>query len=184
MGRQPSCTNLWRWNPPEPARMSGAIWLYKRSIGSSDFFSFSDNDFASADPRSLLAVDTPRSWTQQPQSARLICYSANSIPQPRSSSGPVRIVFFTESDSQGPVKKKTAGQRVSVPSWERAHTSSDPKCLALATQRGFSRPFFPTWPASLCQREQSGLVQWKWRIVWLMTACHWQFRTQRNCRAR
>ncbi len=35
--------------------------------------------------------------------------------------------------------------------------------LAFATQRGVSRPFFPTWPASLCKRERSGLVRGKWR---------------------
>ncbi len=30
MGRQRSFTSLWRRNPPDPARMGGAIWLYKR----------------------------------------------------------------------------------------------------------------------------------------------------------
>ncbi len=60
---------------------------------------------------------------------------------------------------EGTCEEKTAGQRISAPGWERAHVGSDPACLALATQRGFSRPFFPTWPASLCKRERSGLVR-------------------------
>ncbi len=68
-------------------------------------------------------------------------------------------VFFLP----GTCEEKTAGQRISAPSWEQAHVGSDPACLALATQRGFSRPFFPTWPASLCKRERSGLVRGKWR---------------------
>ncbi len=84
-----------------------------------------------------------------------------------------RIAFFSESDPAprgppvfflpGTCEEKTAGQRISAPGWERAHAGSDPACLALATQRGFSRPFFPTWPASLCKRERSGLVRGKWR---------------------
>ncbi len=75
---------------------------------------------------------------------------------PRPSRPPV---FFLP----GTCEEKTAGQRISAPGWERAHAGSDPACLALATQRGFSRPFFPTWPASLCKRERSGLVRGKWR---------------------
>ncbi len=43
------------------------------------------------------------------------------------------------------------------------HVGSDPTCLTLDLQRDFSRPFFPTWPASLCQHERSGLIQGKWR---------------------
>ncbi len=56
-------------------------------------------------------------------------------------------VFFLP----GTCEEKTAGQRFSAPGWERAHAGSDPACLAFATQRGVSRPFFPTWPASLCK---------------------------------
>ncbi len=63
----------------------------------------------------------------------------------------------------GTCEEKTAGQRFSAPGWERAHAGSDPACLTFATQRDFSRPFFPTWPASLCKREGSGLVWGKWR---------------------
>ncbi len=84
-----------------------------------------------------------------------------------------RIAFFSESDpapralpfssSQGPVRKKTAGQRFSAPGWKRAHAGSDPACLVFTTQRDFSRPFYPTWPASLRKRERSGLVWGKWR---------------------
>ncbi len=76
--------------------------------------------------------------------------------RPRPSRPPV---FFLP----GTCEEKTAGQRISAPVWERAHVGSDPACLTLATQRGFSRPFFPTWPASLCKRERSGLVRGKWR---------------------
>ncbi len=55
--------------------------------------------------------------------------------RPRPSRPPV---FFLP----GTCEEKTAGQRISAPGWERAHAGSDPACLALATQRGFSRPFF------------------------------------------
>ncbi len=75
-----------------------------------------------------------------------------------------RIAFFSESDpapralpfssSQGPL---------SAPGWKRAHVGSDPACLGFATQRDVSRPFYPTWPASLCKRERSGLVRGKWQ---------------------
>ncbi len=68
-------------------------------------------------------------------------------------------VFFLP----GTCEEKTAGQRFSAPGWKRAHAGSDPACLAFATQRDVSRPFYPTWPASLCKRERSGLVQGKWR---------------------
>ncbi len=46
MARQRCCTSLWRRNPLEPARMGGAIWLYKRPFRhrNSDGFSFSDDD--------------------------------------------------------------------------------------------------------------------------------------------
>ncbi len=83
-----------------------------------------------------------------------------------------RIAFFSESDpapralpfssSQGPVRKKQRG-RGSAPGWKRAHAGSDPACLVFTTQRAFSRPFYPTWPASLRKRERSGLVWGKWR---------------------
>ncbi len=76
--------------------------------------------------------------------------------RPRPSRPPI---FFLP----GTCEEKTAGQRFSAPGWERAHAGSDPACLAFATQRGVSRPFFPTWPASLCKRERSGLVRGKWR---------------------
>ncbi len=68
-------------------------------------------------------------------------------------------VFFLS----GTCEEKTAGQRFSAPGWERAHAGSDPACLVFATQRDFSRPFCPTWPASLRKRERSGLVWGKWR---------------------
>ncbi len=57
--------------PAETGGASGYI-SGRFAIGSSDFFSFSDDDFVYADPESLLAVDTPRSRTQRPRSARLI----------------------------------------------------------------------------------------------------------------
>ncbi len=68
-------------------------------------------------------------------------------------------VFFLS----GTCEEKTAGQRFSAPGWKRAHAGSDPACLVFTTQRDFSRPFCPTWPASLRKRERSGLVWGKWR---------------------
>ncbi len=68
-------------------------------------------------------------------------------------------VFFLS----GTCEEKTAGQRFSAPGWKRAHAGSDPACLVFTTQRAFSRPFYPTWPASLRKRERSGLVWGKWR---------------------
>ncbi len=52
MGRQRSCTNLWRWFPPDPAKMGRASGYIsgRFAIGSSDFFSFSDDDFVYTDP--------------------------------------------------------------------------------------------------------------------------------------
>ncbi len=52
MGRQRSCTNLWRRFPPDPAKMGGASGYIsgRFAIGSSDFFSFSDDDFVYTDP--------------------------------------------------------------------------------------------------------------------------------------
>ncbi len=64
-----------------------------------------------------------------------------------------RIAFFSESD---PAPR-------ALPFSSSQGPGSDPACLAFATQRDVSRPFFPTWPASLCKRERSGLVRGKWR---------------------
>ncbi len=52
MGRQRSCTNLWRRFPPDPAKMGRASGYISGhfAIGSSDFFSFSDDDFVYTDP--------------------------------------------------------------------------------------------------------------------------------------
>ncbi len=52
MGRQRSCTSLWRRFPPDPAKMGGASGYIsgRFAIGSSDFFSFSDDDFVYTDP--------------------------------------------------------------------------------------------------------------------------------------
>ncbi len=61
-------------NPPDPARMGGAIWLYKRPFRNRilRFLLLQRRRLRLHWPRSLLAVDTPRSWTQRPRSARLI----------------------------------------------------------------------------------------------------------------
>ncbi len=77
MGRQRSCTNLWRRFPPDPARSrqnGRGIWLYKRSFRHRilRFLLLQRRRLRLHWPRSLLAVDTPRSWTQRPRSARLI----------------------------------------------------------------------------------------------------------------
>ncbi len=52
MGRQRSCTNLWWRFPPDPAKMGGESGYIsgRFAIGSSDFFSFSDDDFIYTDP--------------------------------------------------------------------------------------------------------------------------------------
>ncbi len=52
MGRQRSCTNLCRRFPPDPAKMGKASGYIsgRFAIGSSDFFSFSDDDFVYTDP--------------------------------------------------------------------------------------------------------------------------------------
>ncbi len=93
MGRQRSCTNLWRRFPADPARSrqnGRGIWLYKRSFRHRilRFLLLQRRRLHLHWPRSLLAVDTPRSWTQRPRSARLIRLFY--APQHRSSSGPVR----------------------------------------------------------------------------------------------
>ncbi len=74
MGRQRSCTNLWRRYPPDPAKMGGGSGSIsgRFAIGSSDFLLLQQRWLRLHWPRSLLAVDTPRSWTQWPRSARLI----------------------------------------------------------------------------------------------------------------
>ncbi len=74
MGRQRSCTNLWRRYPPDPSKMGGGSGYIsgRFAIGSSDFLLLQQRRLRLHWPRSLLAVDTPRSWTQRPRSARLI----------------------------------------------------------------------------------------------------------------
>ncbi len=225
MGRQRSCTSL-----------SGYI-SSRFVIGSSDFFSFSDDDFVYTDPRSLLAVNMPRSWTQRPQSARLIrllrapasqqfrsrslppsgeshaskranwrCYkfravtavraglpctpmtaTASAFPvwgipcrcrarwlwlfslrehQSRLSALADRFLFRERlRPSRPPIfflpgtcEEKTVGQRARASSrWLRSRVPRPRH-----TER-FLPSFFPTWPASHCKRERSGLVRGKWR---------------------
>ncbi len=83
-----------------------------------------------------------------------------------------RIAFFSESDpapralpfssSQGPVRKKQRGrgfQRLV----ESELTPAQIPRASFSPHRDFSRPFCPTWPASLRKRERSGLVWGKWR---------------------
>ncbi len=74
MGREWSCTNLWRRYLPDPAKMGRASGYIsgRFAIGSSDFLLLRRRWLRLHWPRSLLAVDTPRSWTQRPRSARLI----------------------------------------------------------------------------------------------------------------
>ncbi len=167
MGRQRSCTNLWRRYPPNSRRNRRGIWLYKRSFRHRilRFFLLQRRRLRLNWSGSLLAVDTPRSRTQRPRSARLIRlqrapasqqFRSRSLQLSRPSRPPV---FFLP----GTCEEKTTGQRFSAPGWERAHAGSDPACLAFATQRDVSRPFYPTWPASLCKRERSGFVRGKWR---------------------
>ncbi len=68
-------------------------------------------------------------------------------------------VFFLS----GTCGEKQRGRGFQRSGWKRAHAGSDPACLVFTTQRAFSRPFYPTWPASLRKRERSGLVWGKWR---------------------
>ncbi len=239
MGRQRSCTNLWRRFPPDPAKMGGESGYIsgRFAIGSSDFFSFSDDDFVYTDPEACspltrLAAGPSdldllgwSAFSTRPSIAAVLVPFAAAIRRfsrkflkeqigvlmPRRYCGSCRsplhaddghsecvsclgfhrwLWLFSLREHQsrlsaladrflfrewprpsrppvfflpGTCEEKTAGQRISAPGWERAHAGSDPACLALATQRGFSRPFFPTWPASLCKRERSGLVRGKWR---------------------
>ncbi len=76
---------------PARSRQNGrAIWLYKRPFRHRilRFLLLQRRRLRLQWPRSLLAVDMPRSWTQRPRSARLIHLFC--APQHRSSSGPVR----------------------------------------------------------------------------------------------
>ncbi len=60
---------------PARSRQNGqGIWLYKRSFRHRilRFLLLQRRRLRLHWPRSLLAVDTPRSWTQRPRSARLI----------------------------------------------------------------------------------------------------------------
>ncbi len=104
-------------------------------------------------PRSLVLIVLTARASVSPLCARASLSFQRAIPP----LAPSR--FFLS----GTCEEKTAEQRFSEPGWERAHAGSDPACLAFATQRDVSRPFFPTWPASLCKRERSGLVRGKWR---------------------
>ncbi len=75
---------------PARSRQYGrGIWLYKRSFRHRilRFLLLQRRWLRLHWPKSLLAVDTPRSWTQRPRSARLIRLFY--APQHRSSSGPV-----------------------------------------------------------------------------------------------
>ncbi len=83
-----------------------------------------------------------------------------------------RIALFSESDpapralpfssSQGPVRKKQRGRCSQRPFESELMPAQIPRA-SLSPQRDVSRPFYPTWPASLCKRERSGLVRGKWR---------------------
>ncbi len=74
MGRQRSCTNLWRRYSPNSRRNGRGIWLYKRSFRHRilRFFLLQRRRLRLHWSGSLLAVNTPRSRTQRPRSARLI----------------------------------------------------------------------------------------------------------------
>ncbi len=92
MGRQRSCTNLWRRYPPNPAetgRASGYI-SGRFAIGSSDFFSFSDDDFVYTDPEAYSPLTR---LAVGPSDLDLLGGSAFDAPQHRSSSGPVRCRY-------------------------------------------------------------------------------------------
>ncbi len=84
-----------------------------------------------------------------------------------------RIAFFSESDpapralpfssSQGPVRKKQRGRGSQRPVESELTPAQIPR-VSLSPHREVSPVlFFPTWPASLCKRERSGLVRGKWR---------------------
>ncbi len=66
MARQRSCMSLWRRSPPEWAEPSGYISV-RFAIGSQMSSPSATTTTSSlTDPRSLLAVEMPRSWTQRP----------------------------------------------------------------------------------------------------------------------
>ncbi len=104
MGWQQSCMSWWWRSPPEPARMGGAIWLYKRP-----FHHRIVRFFLLLQRLLCLAVNTPHSWTQQPWSARLI-HHLFLAPQHRSSYDPVRCrhtAIYTLSKRAGVVATAT-----------------------------------------------------------------------------
>ncbi len=264
MGRQRSCTNLWRRFPPDPAKMGKASGYIsgRFAIGSSDFFSFSDDDFVYTDPEAyspltrlaagpsdLDLLDWSAFSTRPSIAAVLVPFAAAiwrfshkflkeqiGVLMPRRYCGSCRSPLHADDHSEcvsclgkshadaalagsdcshcesislasaladrflfrewprpsrppvfflpGTCEEKTAGQRISAPGWERAHAGSDPACHALATQRGFSRPFFPNLTSIPLQARAIWSRSGEVTMSWPMTACHWQLQMLRSCRAR
>ncbi len=77
MGWQRSCTNLWRRFPPDLAKMGGESGYISSSfaIGSSDFFSFSDDDFVYTDPEAYSPLTRLAAGPSDLDLLRLICLS-------------------------------------------------------------------------------------------------------------
>ncbi len=92
MGRQRSCTNLWRRYPPNPAETGGASGYIsgRFAIRSSDFFSFSDDDFVYTDPEAYSPLTR---LAVGPSDLDLLGWSAFNAPQHRSSPGPVHCRY-------------------------------------------------------------------------------------------
>ncbi len=133
------------------------------------------------DPGGLLAVETPRRWNQWPLLGwirRLLSTAAVLVPLP--CNNPAKLTQFFKRSKRHCCKWRQ--QRVhflfgEIPCrcrigwigcrdlWGKKKWGRGSQCLALATQRGFSRPLFSAWPASLvswprpsafiwCQRRQ------------------------------
>ncbi len=181
----PSDLDLLGWsafNVPQHRSSSGPVHCRYPAIISHKFTKRANRRSNAAPLLRLVQVSPAHRWRSQ-----RVCFLPGEIPcgcrarwfwlfslreyQSRLSAHAHRFLFREWSrPSRPPVfflpgtcEEKTAGQRFSAPGWKRAHAGSDPACLAFATQRDVSRPFYPTWPASLCKRERSGLVWGKWR---------------------
>ncbi len=96
-----------------------------------------------------------------------------------SDSAPRALPF---SSSQGPVRKKTAGQRIWAADDKRAHIGSMPAWLAITTERAFACPLHPAWSVPPL-RLRATLSRSVWMTMNWMTAFLRQLQMQKSYRA-